>query len=58
MYQFHSFNYIHCPNANKNEIQREFEILKNKGILKEENIISNEKIEQIGKYKSFNIINE
>ncbi len=58
MYQFHSFNYIHCPNANENEIQREFEILNKIGILKSENIIPSEKIEQISKYKSFNVINE
>ena len=55
MYQFHSFNYIHCPNANENEIKREFEILDKTGILKKENIISNKKIEQISKYKSFNL---
>lgn len=57
MYQFHSFNYIHCPNADKTEINREFEILRNTGVLKPENIIPNEVVEKIGKYKSFNVIN-
>ena len=57
MYQFHSFNYIHCPNANEGEIKREFEILCDTGVLVPENIVSDEAVEQIGKYKSFNVMN-
>ena len=57
MYQFHSFNYIHCPNPNVGEIEREFEILCNTGVLTDENVISNDMVEEISKYKSFNVIN-
>ena len=53
MYQFHSFNYIHCPD--ENQVQREFDILNQKGILDNKNIISNKEVEEIKKYKSFNV---
>ncbi len=51
MYQFHSFNYVHCPD--EAQVQREFQILNEKGILNEENMISAGEIEEIKKYKSF-----
>ena len=52
MYQFHSFNYVHCPD--ESQVEKEFEILNEKGILNNENMISAREIEEIKKYKSFN----
>ena len=53
MYQFHSFNYIHCPNANEQEIKREFEILNQTQILTPENQLTPQQIHQMVHSKSF-----
>ena len=53
MYQFHSFNYIHCPNANEQEIKREFNILHEYQVLTPENKLNTQEINQIIKHKSF-----
>jgi len=57
LYKFHSLSYIHCPDADIIKVLDEMNLLHNEGIIATQNEISIGQLNEIKKYRTFNVTN-
>ena len=58
LYKFHTLTYIHCPDADEKTIYKELSIAESLGIFNKENQLRQEQINEVFKFKNFDIISE